>query len=76
MRITQPQIIDRIINDVHLPKNTTPRQTSAFSNKILWRDDAALPFDERFNYKAGVGNLDYLDKSTRQDIYYATHQCA
>ena len=33
-------------------------------------------FDERFNYRAFRGNLDFLDKSTRPYIAYAAHTYA
>ena len=76
INLTQPHIIYIIINDVQLPKNTAPRQTPAVSNKILWRNAAAPPFDKHFNYRAVLGKIKFLEKSTRTDISYATHQCA
>ena len=33
IKLTQPQIIDSIINNVQLPKNTTPRHTPNFFHK-------------------------------------------
>ena len=35
-----------------------------------------MPFDDSFNYRSVIGKLNYLEKSSRPDIAYATHQCA
>ena len=37
IKLTQPQIIDSIINDVNLPKNTAPRQNPTLSAMIIYR---------------------------------------
>ena len=76
IKLTQPQIIDSIINNVQFPKNTTPIQTPALSTKILRRDAASPIFDESFNYRGVVGKLNFLEKSTWPDITYAMHKCA
>ena len=44
------------------------------STKILRRKSTSPPFDERFNYCAVVGNLNFLEKSTQPNIAYAMHQ--
>ena len=49
IKLIQPQIIDSIINEVQIPKNTAPRQTTAMSTKTMGHDAAAAPFDERFS---------------------------
>ena len=43
---------------------------------MFWRNAAALLFNKRFNYRADVGNINFLEKSTRPGIAYAMHQCA
>ena len=50
VNLTQPQIIDSIINDIQLPNNTAPRQTLTLSTKIMHHNAASYPFDEHFNY--------------------------
>ena len=45
-------------------------------NKILHRFEHEEEFDERFHYRSIVGKLNFLEKGTRPDIAYATHQCA
>ena len=76
IKLTQPQIIDSIINDVNLPKNTAPRQNPTLSDMIIYREAAAPSLEDRYNYREVLGKLKFLKKSTRTDIAYATHQCA
>ena len=40
------------------------------------RHQGSKRHDQSFNYRSIVGKLNYLEKSTRPDISYATHQCA
>ena len=46
------------------------------SSQILRRDSDGDDFDKSFNYRSVVGKLNYLEKGTRSDIAYITHQCA
>ena len=39
------------------------------------RDAAAPPFDEQFNYRKVVGNINFLEKSIRPYIAYPMYQC-
>jgi hypothetical protein len=76
IKLTQPHLIDQIVNEVKLSKRIAGRQTPAASTKILQRYESAPPFDQRFNYRRLVGKMNFLEKSTRPDIAYATHQVA
>ena len=40
------------------------------------RHQESEEFDKSFNYRSIVDKLNYLEKVTRPDISYATHQCA
>lgn len=40
------------------------------------RDLDADPFDGHFHYRAVIGKLNFLEKTTRPDISYAAHQAA
>ena len=46
------------------------------SSKILSHHSDSKDFDNSFNYRSLVGKLNYLEKCTRSDIAYASHQCA
>jgi hypothetical protein len=76
-KLSQPHLIDQILEDLglHLP-STQAKPTPALSTKIIGRDAEGKPFDERWDYRSVVGKLNFLEKSTRLDIGYATHQCA
>jgi hypothetical protein len=69
-------LIDQIIHDTKISKRSAGKQTPAASTKLLRRDLAAPKFDGRFNYRSIIGKLNFLEKSTRPDIAYATHQVA
>ena len=76
LKLTQPHLIQQVIDEVKLSRRIAGKQTPAASTKILRRDEHAPPFDQRFNYRRVVGKLNFLEKSTRPDISYATHQVA
>ncbi len=46
------------------------------SSKPLLRNPRAEPFDAHFDYRRVIGKLIYLEKCTRIDVTFATHQCA
>ena len=75
--LTQPQLIDQILKDLRLDQqNVNPKDTPAAVSKPLFRFPNSPDFDNSFDYRRVVGRLNYLEKSTRPDISYATHQCA
>jgi hypothetical protein len=76
IHLTQPHLIDQIINDLKLPTNTNPKAIPAPSSKLLSRHTESKPFDGSFNYRSIIGKLNYLEKGSRPDIAYIVHQCA
>jgi hypothetical protein len=76
IKLTQPHLIDQVVQMVNLPLRSQGKQTPAASSKILHRDEEEPPFDHSFHYRGVVGKLNFLEKSTRLDIAYATHQVA
>jgi hypothetical protein len=76
LKLSQPHLIDEIIRDTNISKRAVNKSTPAASTKILHRDLSAPPFDNRFHYRSIVGKLNFLEKCTRCDISYATHQIA
>ena len=74
-KLTQPQIIQDIINQVCLPLNATKRQTPELATKILRRDASDPKFNCRFHYHGGIRRLKFIEKITHPEILNATHQC-
>lgn len=73
---SQPQLIKTIIKDLGLDSNSTIRKTPALSNVVLHAHRDRSPHTEKWHYRAIIGKLNYLEKSSRPDISYAVHQCA
>ena len=77
IHLTQPHLVDQITSDLGLTQdNVKIKETPSMSSKILKRDEDGQEFDKSFNYRSVVGKLNYLEKGTRSDIAYITHQCA
>ena len=76
IHLTQPQLIDAILKDLHLQDNSNPRETLALSTRILHKDSDGEDMKPEFYYWSMIGKLNFLEKSTRPDIAYAVHQCA
>ena len=77
IHLTQPHLIDSILKDLNLDgKGVKPRSTPASSSKILKRHEDSKDFDGSFNYRSVIGKLNYLERGSRSDIAYITHQCA
>ena len=77
IKISQPHLIQQIIEEVGISNRMVGKPTPAASTKILRRNEGAQLFDgKQFHYRRVVGKLNFLEKSTRPDIAYAVHQCA
>ena len=78
IKLSQPHLIDQILDDVGISTRSTTKDpaTPALSTRILQRNECEANFDGRFDYRSVVGKLNFLEKSTRPDIAYATHQIA
>jgi hypothetical protein len=76
IHLTQPHLIDQILEDLKMPEVTKTKNIPAASSKLLRRHSNSRKFDGSFNYRSVVGKLNYLEKGSRPDIAYAVHQCA
>jgi hypothetical protein len=77
VHLTQPHLIDQILKELRLDDdNVTTKPIPASSSRLLSRHSNSEAFDKSFDYRSVVGKLNYLEKTTRSDISYITHQCA
>jgi hypothetical protein len=74
--LTQPQLIDSILNDLNFSRNTKPKTIPAPSTILLHRDVEGQPFDEHWSFRSVIGKLNFLEKSSRPDLAFSVHQCA
>ena len=74
--LTQPQLIDSIIEDLNMQDNTKPQSIPACSTKLLHKDTDGESTEANFHYRSVIGKLNFLEKSTRPDISVSVHQCA
>mmetsp|Transcript_22323 Transcript_22323/g.48518 ORF Transcript_22323/g.48518 Transcript_22323/m.48518 type:complete len:523 (+) Transcript_22323:114-1682(+) len=77
IKFTQPHLIHQILKDMHLDGDEVKTQEiPASSSKLLKRHTTSKKHDESFKYRSIIGQLGYLEKGSRPDIAYTTHQCA
>ncbi len=77
IELTQPHLINQILDDLKVSgKSFKTKETPAKTSQILHRDEKGKPFDNSFHYCSVIGKLNYLEKGTRSNISYITHQCA
>ena len=77
IHLTQPHLIEQIIKELRVDHEAIKgKKIPASSSKILWRHTESEKFDGHFNYRSIIGKINYLERGTRSDISYITHQCA
>ena len=79
--LSQPHLIQSILEDLQLigPHQKSPpkaKDMPALTTKLIGPDFQGQPFNFPWDYRSVIGKLNFLEKSTRPDIAYATHQCA
>ena len=75
IKLSQPHLIDQIVKEVGIKRGDI-RSLPALSSRLLKRDEHEPSYECPFNYRKVIGKLNFLEKSSRPDIAYATHQCA
>ena len=76
IQLTQPQLIDSIIKDLHLQSGSNSKKTPAVPTNLLHKDTEGKEMTPEFHYRSVIGKLNFLEKSTRPDISVSVHQCA
>ncbi|KAI2507330.1 hypothetical protein MHU86_7050 [Fragilaria crotonensis] len=75
--LSQPHLINDVIKELRLDgKNVAIKKTTGASSKTLTRHLDSPPFDDHFNYRSVIGQMNYLEKCSRLDISCAVHQGA
>ena len=74
--LTQPQLIDSIIEDLNMKDNTKPQAVPACSSELLHKDTDGESVEVNFHYCSVIGRLNFLQKSTCPDTSVSIHQCA
>ena len=74
--LTQPQLIDSIIQDLHLQSRFNHKNTPSITTKLLHKDANGPEITPEFHYRSVIGKLNFIEKSTRPDISVSVHQCA
>jgi Reverse transcriptase (RNA-dependent DNA polymerase) len=76
IEMTQPTLIQSILDDLGLKEDSNTTKLPAPSTRILWAHHDSSPHAESWHYRSVIGKLNFLAQSTRPDISYAVHQCA
>jgi hypothetical protein len=76
IKLSQPQLIAQILDDLWFNSRTKPKQTPAPGGQVLTRDVDLTSMREDFHYRSVIGKANFLEKSTRPDVAVAVHQCA
>ena len=76
IHLSQPHLIDQILKDLKMDiDNLTTKETPCKISEVLRANVNGKKFDNSFHYRSVIGKLNYLEKGTRSDISYITHQC-
>jgi hypothetical protein len=75
INLTQPGLIDKIIETVGLESNSSYLTTPS-SGHLLTKDSEGEERKHEFDYRAAVGMIIYLTSSSRPELAFASHQSA
>jgi hypothetical protein len=76
IKLSQPHLIQQILDDLGFSSQTKSQPTPAASTIKLNRDPLGKCHEEAWDYRSVIGKLNFIEKSTRMDLAYAVHQCA
>ena len=75
-RMSQPYLIDRIIDFIHGMKDARRANSPAQVEGALTKDEEGQPSKEDWNYRSIIGMLNFLVNCSHPEMAYAVHQCA
>jgi hypothetical protein len=75
-RMSQPLLIERIINFIPGMAEARSASSPACSGVVLTKDIDGEPRKEHWNYRTIIGMLNYLVNCTHPELSFAVHQCA
>ena len=73
--MSQPGLIDSILNDVGLKHDSKTKNTPA-TYPLLHKHENGAEREDNWDYRSIIGKLSYLCRNTRPDLEFAVHQCA
>ena len=76
IKMSQPYLIEQILEGLGFNERTKIKRTPAVARKILHQEKEREELQTDWEYRRIIGQLNFLEKSTRPDIAYAVHQCA
>lgn len=81
IHLTQPKLITRILESIGFKtaegqNRTKPRNNPALIGRTLLRSLDEPEHDKKWEYRSIIGMLNFLEKSTRPDLAFASHQAA
>ena len=74
VHLSQPQLIDSIIKDLHFQQSSNPKSTPAVTSTLLHKDTNGPDMLTKFHHRSVIEKLNFLEKSTRPDISVSVHQ--
>jgi len=74
--MSQPYLIEQILKGMGVNERTKIKRTPAVVSKILHQEKEGEELQKDWEYRRIIGQLYFLEKSTRPDIAYVVHQCA
>lgn len=75
-RMSQPHLIDRIIDSIQGMSDVRSAKSPACSSIILTKDLDGPPRKEKWKYRSVVEMLNFLVNYAHQEMSYVVHQCA
>ena len=75
IKLTQPQLIESIIKDLHLQSRSNSKTTPGVTTNLLRKDTNSPDMSPDFHFHSIISKLNFLEKSTWPEISISIHQC-